>query len=77
MKVLKKSEVVRLKQVYIKLLRTLFFFANIEFATKVIIFILIIILLQVEHLLWEKQILASVRFPFVVDLCVFIIIIII
>ncbi|ORY92103.1 kinase-like domain-containing protein [Syncephalastrum racemosum] len=36
MKVLKKSEVVRLK--------------------------------QVEHLLWEKQILASVRFPFVVDL---------
>ncbi|KAI7855462.1 camp-dependent protein kinase 9 [Circinella umbellata] len=40
MKVLKKSEVVRLK--------------------------------QVEHLLWEKQILASVRFPFVVDLfCAF------
>ncbi|CDS02854.1 hypothetical protein LRAMOSA00257 [Lichtheimia ramosa] len=40
MKVLKKSEVVRLK--------------------------------QVEHLLWEKQILASVRFPFIVDLfCAF------
>ncbi|KAL1926709.1 hypothetical protein VTP01DRAFT_5604 [Rhizomucor pusillus] len=40
MKVLKKSEVVRLK--------------------------------QVQHLLWEKQILASVRFPFIVDLfCTF------
>ncbi|KAI9263207.1 kinase-like domain-containing protein [Phascolomyces articulosus] len=40
MKVLKKSEVVRLK--------------------------------QVQHLLWEKQILASVRFPFIVDLfCAF------
>ncbi|KAI7885358.1 camp-dependent protein kinase 9 [Lichtheimia hyalospora FSU 10163] len=45
MKVLKKSEVVRLKQ------------ASLE---------------HVEHLLWEKQILASVRFPFIVDLfCAF------
>ncbi|CDS05144.1 Putative cAMP-dependent protein kinase 9 [Lichtheimia ramosa] len=55
-------------RVYLTRFRT----TNKYYAMKVLKKAEVVRLKQVEHLLWEKQILASVRFPFIVDLfCAF------